>query len=477
MKKKILIGLSAGFFTLSLAHAQETSSTSATNSSVQAQIDELKAEVIKLQTKIDQEQNNKTLTTTDKNEIELEKEYGTLGDRLSGVRNLGLGTGRYYGLDSDDDGSQLLITAPQLNKDYNLLITNQLLDKRVGLVSETGARVQLSGTIQASAVYNTSPFGQIVDDVGEPIPEEKSDLLGQAEFDIAAEISDWWTGYMHFYSGTEPGDSAKLEQAFITVGDLDQLPTFASAGLYFLPSGYYYTNMVSRPQTREVGRSRDNVASITTVWKSFRGTIFGFDSERQEIGQSDTLDQFGASLDYTQRWTEDLRVRMGVGYVNDNSGAEGIAADDVLDIDVPIKHYIPSGNVYGRIDYRDFIFYAEYQDNFKSFQDDELAINGEGAKISAANFEITYNFDWGRKSWITVNYGLTTEALGAQLPERVAGITYGVNVAKNTVISFEYLNQQDYSDNDVGFAASNPDPVLGTGDDNNQFIVQVDLFF
>lgn len=475
MNKKFTSVLLASFFTIPLAHADD--SLIPEPDTVQEQIDQLKKEVIKLQNQVVTE---KKQTSSDQQEVNLEKEYGSLGDRLSGVRNLGLGTGRYYGLDSDDDGSQLLITAPQLNKDYNLLITNQLLDKRVGTVSETGARVQLSGTVQASAMYDTEPFGQFVDDVGEPISEEKSDLLGQAEFDIAAEISDWWTGYMHFYSGTEPNDNARMEQAFVTVGDLDQLPTFASAGLFFLPSGYYYTNMVSRPLTREVGRSRDNVVSITTVWESLRGTIFGFDSERPRVGHSDTLSQWGASLDYTERFNENLRLRFGVGYVNDNSGAEGIAADDVLDIDVPIEHYIPSGNVYGRIDLMDFILYAEYQQNFKAFEADEISINGEGAKISAANFEITYNFDWGRPSWVTLNYGLTTQALGAQLPERVAGITYGVNVAKNTVISFEYLNQQDYSSNDVAYAASSSNPgnvVNGSGNDNNQFIAQVDLFF
>ena len=506
MNKKIITGAFAAVFASSVAYAAEDSD------SVQSQINELKAHIERLEAQVQKEETpqreRKTSTQQERAETRQQKadtydnaseavfspgqkatpaqvednEEDSIGERFTGVRNAGVGTGQYFGLDSAQDGSQLLITAPQLNKDYNLLLQNQLLDKMLGTVAESGARVQLSGTIQSTFQMNSDPFGQVVDDVGEVDTEDKSDLAAQGEFDISAQINDWWTGYLHVFSGTNPGDNAQMEQAFLVLGDLDKIPTYASAGLMFLPSGSYYTQMVSRPLTREVGRQRDNAAVLSTLWGGLRASIFAFDSERPLEDHSDTVNQWGASFEIKEStWDDDLTVRFGAGYLNDNSGAEGISTSDVLDIDVPIDHYIPTGNIYGRLDYKVWTFFAEYQHNFDAFEPDELSYNTEGAQISAANFEITYNFDWGRPSWLTANFGLTEEALGAQLPKNQYGVTYGVNVMKNTVVSFEYLRQNDYSADDFAIAASNDANmfhlVRGTGEDNDQFNVQIDIFF
>lgn len=400
-----------------------------------------------------------------------------VGDMFSGVRRVGLGTGHEFGLDSDTDGTSLLIQAPQLNKDYNLLLTNDFLSKKLGDVSQTGPRVQISGTVEAYMLANSNPFGQYIDDVGNNVPEKKSDLLGQAEFDMAAEINDWWTGYMHFYSDTEPGTNVEMEQAFLVLGNLDEIPTYASAGLMFLSNGYFYTNMVSRPLTREIGRTRDNVAQIGTTWNGFRATLFGYDSERQlEHKSSDSLDQWGFSGEFNRKINQDLKILFGIGYVNDSSGAEAVAASNVFPIEEDIERYIPAGNVHAKVTYQDFIFYAEYQDNFRAFTADEISFNGEGAKLSAGNFEITYNFDFGRPSWVTANYGFTTEALALQLPKSVWGLTYGVEVLKNTILSFEYLYQKDYDANDVGTTAVTS-AIYGQNDANHQFTAQVDIYF
>jgi hypothetical protein len=500
MKNKIVLSALATAFTASVAYGADTTTASQSTqpltqeqlNSVFEQIDQLKAHVTKLQKQVNQQNAQQKAQEADIDETENRDEPESRApnesakqeaveeemEGISAVRQFGAGTGHEFGLDSSDDGTQLLITAPQLNKDYNLLRTNQFLNKEIGKVSEEGPRLQISGTVQASFEANSNPFGQVVDDIGNPIPEEKSDLLGQAEFDMAAEINDWWTGYMHFYSDTQPSTNVGMEQAFIVLGNLDELPTYASAGLMFLPNGSFYTNMVTRPLTREIGRQRDNAAVLGTTWEGWRANIFGFDSERQlsEDG-NDSVNQWGASFDYNTELNEDWKVGLGAGYVNDNSGAEAIAASNVLEFEGTIQRHIPAVNVHGRVDYGPMIFFAEYQDNLRAFQEDEISFNHEGAKISAGNFEVTYNFDCGRPSWLTANYGFTTEALGAQLPRNQYGVTYGVIVLKNTILSFEYLLQNDYSEDDVAKARDEHHHVHGHDDINNQFIAQVDVFF
>jgi len=487
MKSKILLSTLATAFTVSVAEA-------AVDPSVQSQIDQMKEQISKLETQV-KTQDTKTKENTAAI-AEDDKEFDDLDDRIMGVRQEagysipGFGTGKNFGLDMAEDGSETLITAPQLNKDYSLLLQNQFVNKEVGNVSDTGARVQFSGTVEAYAIWDSSPFGQYVDDVDQVQKVEKSNLAGQAEFDLSAQVNDWVTGYIHYFSGTEPGENVEMEQAFIVVGNLDKSPTYASVGKEFVSSGGYNTNMVSRPLTREVGRFRANEATIGTFWEGFRGNLFGYDNERKLTnGSTKSLDQWGAQIEFFSEMSEffeeavdndDVSFKAGVAYVNDISGAESYTAGDVLPLDAAINTYIPSGNVYARLGYGEWSLWGEYQHNFDAFEADQLSFNSDGAKIAATNVELTYRFDLGRPSWLTANYGQTSQALALQIPQRVYGVTYGVNILKNTVLSFEYLLQQDYSDNDVAFAPGNPNVghlQSGTGDKNSQFTAQIDIFF
>jgi hypothetical protein len=493
MKIKILMSALATAFTVSVAEAAETSD-------VQSQLDQLKSQISVLEAKV------KTQNATIQSEqgksrseeahlAEEEKEFDDLDDRVMGIRQErgysipGFGTARNYGLDMAEDGSETLITAPQLNKDYSLLLQNQFVNDEVGEVSDTGARVQFSGTVQASFEADSNPFGQVVDDTGNYETEEKSDLLGQAEFDLSAQINDWVTGYIHYFSSTEPGVNVEMEQAFIVFGNLDRSPTYASVGKEFVSSGGYSTNMVSRPLTREVGRFRANEATVGTFWDGFRGNIFGYDNERELEGDTfKSLGQWGAQIEYFSQMSDsfedtfgdDWSFKAGVAYVNDISTAESYDSSNVLSSDEEINEYIPSGNVYARVGYQEWSLLGEYQHNFEAFEADELSMNSDGAKIAATNVELTYRFDVGRPSWITANYGQSSQALALQLPQRVYGVTYGINILKNTVLSFEYLLQQDYSEDDFAFAPGNlstDNLQLGTGENNNQFTAQVDVFF
>lgn len=493
MKTKILMSALATAFSITVAEAAE-------NTDVQSQIDLLKQQILQLENKVQkQEATIKTeqakVSADEKRLATQEKESSVLDDRIMGVRQEagysipGFGTGKNFGLDMAEDGSETLITAPQLNKDYSLLLQNQFVNQHIGNVSDTGARVQFSGTVEAYAILDSSPFGQYVDDVDDAIKNEKSNLAGQAEFDLSAQVNDWVTGYIHYFSSTEPGDNVEMEQAFIVFGNLDRSPAYASVGKEFVSSGGYSTNMVSRPLTREVGRFRANEATFGTIWEGFRGNIFGYDNERALTnGSTKNLDQWGAQIEFfssesdffQKSVSKDVTFTSGIAYVNDISGAEAYTASDVLPVDDAINAYIPSGNIYGRLGLGEWSLLAEYQHNFKAFEADQLSMNDSGAKIAATNVELTYRFDLGRPSWLTANYGQTSQALALQLPQRVYGVTYGINILKNTVLSFEYLLQQDYSDKDSAYTPSNGNPnnrQLGTGDHNSQFTAQVDVFF
>lgn len=486
MKIKILMSALATAFTVSVAEAAQTTD-------VQSQIDQLKAQISSLENKVQSQ--GKTIKSEQEHLAEEEKEFDDLDDRIMGIRQEagysipGFGTGRNFGLDMAEDGSETLIMAPQLNKDYSLLLQNQFVNEQLGNVSETGARVQFSGTVEASFEADSNPFGQVVDDAGNFETEQKSDLLGQAEFDLSAQVNDWVTGYIHYFSSTEPGSSVEMEQAFIVFGNLDRSPTYASVGREFMSSGSYSTNMVSRPLTREIGRFRANEATLGTIWEGFRANIFGYDNERQLTSDdSKSVDKWGAQIEYFSQmsdffedtFSDDWSFKAGAAYVNDLSTGESYDTSNVLPTSFEIDHYIPSGNVYARLGYQEWSLMGEYQHNFKAFEADELSMNSDGAKVAATNVELTYRFDLGRPSWITANYGQTSDALALQLPQRVYGVTYGINILKNTVLSFEYLLQQDYSEDDVAFAPGNENfdhLQRGTGDNNSQFIVQVDLFF
>lgn len=87
-------------------------------------------------------------------------------------------------------------------------------------------------------------------------------------------------------------------------------------------------------------------------------------------------------------------------------------------------------------------------DNFTS---SELSYNGQGAKPSAMNFEVGYNFTlFGNEATVDLAYQTTEQALGLGLPKSSVSTAITFLVMNDVTLAFEIAKQKDYSINNGG---------------------------
>jgi hypothetical protein len=458
-----------------LGMSSSTIAFAAKNTSTNEEISDLKRRLQVLEKRVDEntdvETQNGTVNAND-------PDIGVIRDVVR------FGTGPYFGLDATYDGSDLLVNEPSINKDLGILRQNKYLNEHIGHVSDSGPRVQFSGNVEVWAQANSQPFGLLQTNSPIGLLEEKNFMGASADLDFAAQINTWWTGYIRLDGNVEEPSIVTLDQSFIILGDLQQLPTYATLGRLYIPSGAFNTNMASSPVTRTIGRTKATALVIGESYNGFDGALFGYDGRTiKEDAPSDRLDEWGAGLQYTTRnlFYKGYFLRAGVGFNSNVSSSDGFTNTFVLGDDGFVDNFIPATDIHGAFGAGILTVSGEYIFLNRSFQPDEISYNYEGAKPSGLNVEATFAFSetsWFKKPTnIILNYGQTKQAVALGIPKYLYGGAYQVVVMKNTIVTLEYLHRRDYG-KDVTYSTQQfPEIHTGTNDTDNQVRGQVDVYF
>jgi len=404
-----------------------------------------------------------------------EKKLEERSDSIEDIRDLvRFGTGPYFGLDATYDGSDLLINEPSINKDLGILRQNLYLNEHAGHVSDSGPRVQFSGNVEVFAVGNSQPFG---------LSPFKSAIGATADLDFAAQINSWWTGYIRFNGDVTEPAYITLDQSFIILGNLEELPTYGTLGRLYLPSGSFSTNMATSPVTRTLGRTKATAFVLGSSYEGFDAALFGYDGRTSRDNSRDHLDEWGAGLQYTTRnlMNEGAFWRFGAGYNSNIASSDGMTSSAVLGDFGTVHDFIPAVDIHNSIGYGITKLNAEYLFLTKSFKPYEISFNAEGAKPEALNvelvFEIKPNAWFEKPNTFVLNYGMTNEAVALGLPKSLYGGAWQVVVMKNTLVTIEYLHKRDY-DKEIFYTTEQiPTISFGTNSTDNQIRGQVDVFF
>jgi len=317
--------------------------------------------------------------------------------------------------------------------------------------------VTVTGLVQIEARYN-----QDYDEV------DASDfIVDELGVGIEAQVHKWATAQIVFLY-EEGATPLEIDEAIITLGNLEASPVYLSTGQLYVPFGNFESNMISDPLTLELAEAREKALQLGFEAGGAYGSIYGFNGSTQDDAR-DTIDHYGAQIGFAME-TGPASFDLGIGYISDISDSDGLT--DALGGEDNVPYLVDYDYVNGLaahliVNAAGVNLIGEYVMALDTFKMDHLAFNGNGAEPKAWNVELGYTFKLANKEMtFALGYQGTEEALALGLPETryLGGLSMGI--FQNTTLSLEYAFDEDYAQSEGG-----------TGEDATQVILQLAVEF
>jgi hypothetical protein len=403
-------------------------------------------------------------------------------EEVEASRTTSFGTLPRFGIGADVFGDDLYIHDFGLNRDLQLLLQKEYIQQTIGSF-DGNPRILISGLITAKADSRTDDSFGIYEDVNGQTMDATSAI------DFSAFVSDWWMGYFEF-----DGDSAggvTVDQIFATAGNLDKFPGYATLGFIYVPNGSYRTKMITDSLPQKLARTRENTALLgfdyaEFEYAGFNGAVYVMDAEPQET-ETNRFNQWGANLAmrHVPLAKGSFAYDIGVSFMNNIASSAGISSE--LPDDTILNGYVPAFNVRGKASKGPVFGYAEYVFSIDAFNKNNVAdgvvtptpdhfADIQSVMPNASHFEVGVNFNcYVPMSWV-VAYDQTNDSLAFGLPEQQYGSTLEMDVYENTILSVEYSQLRDYSDDTVAIIDGGH-TVFGTDELDKVARLQIDVYF
>jgi len=307
-----------------------------------------------------------------------------------------------------------------------------------GLLSEAGKRLSVYGAVELEGSYNNYE-----PNVGEGSTE--SDFsLATAEVFFDATINKYTKGLIHLlYEGE--GDAMNVDEAFILIGQTEDMPFYFLGGLMYPAIGLFETYMVSDPITQNAFETQATAGEIGWAqdWFNVGAGVFNAGVHQSDDAPDNNINSFyvRAQFDAPEgALGEGVDLNFGVAYTNNIAG--GNLGDEV--VDEQLKDLVGGISLMLNAQYRWVVFNGEYITALDDFQAGELSFIDGKAKPYAYNLELAFLplEDWS----FAVRYEGSSD-LGDFEPERQYGFAVSWNFLPDTAISLEWL-RGDYANDD-----------------------------
>ena len=397
----------------------------------------------------------------------------------------------------DFRGSGLLINYSSIDKDVAALsqrrdFYNQM--RAAGLVLPRYPILELSGRIEGEfrqyRLWNGREGNAI-------------DLSG-AELDMQALVNDWFLGFMSFAYDNSPTDSGNrinnsslyLDNGFITLGNLNKIPYYATIGQIYVPFGQFSSYLISDPLNKIIFRTKARALSIgyqSLQGQGFYGALFGFQGPTREGYKTATLtvpdssyyiNTFGGNIGYAYT-VGPLSGLIGGSIINNVADSLGMQSTDgpyfggfaTSAATEVLAHPVPGYDLRAEMNYEPFVLIAEYTAATRGFSPLDLTFNGQGAKPAGYHLEAIYKFDmFQRPSNLALGYGRSFEALALNVPQYRGAIALNTAIWKNTLLSLEYRQDVNYAQDDTA-SGSNGGVFSPVGKNQNVVTAHFDIYF
>lgn len=406
------------------------------------------------------------------------------------------------GMTTAYNGSDLVVNQPYINEGLFLLKQRQHILNSMqwpGHIwpSDTPI-VNLSGKIETQFL-NANTFHHL--------PNSAGIDLSAAELDTEVLVNKWITGLIAFVYDNGPtransfnfieNSNVFVDRAFLTFGDLNTSPFYASVGQLYVPFGRYSSAMISDPLTKLLGRTKARALSVGLMKdlnpeNKINMAVFAFRGPTQTDEGNHNLRNYGADIAYTftqPRWN----LSLGTSYIRniadstgmqhngnvDPTGFAGFATDNNTEILQPVAGW----DVRGTLGVGPVRLNVEYVTALTAFSVDTLSFGPKehqhGAQPNALSTELSYDFNiCNKRSTFAIGYSQSHEALALLLPKQRYSATLSTSIWRNTIQSIEFRHDVDYAATDVAQGDSDTfTSITGTGNTANTIMLQFGLYF
>jgi hypothetical protein len=388
----------------------------------------------------------------------------------------------------------LIVNYSSYNEDLRLLQLRQQMFQQYqqqNIPAPDAPMLMLSGKVEAQAAYQNTYSGTHTSSLN----------LSSAELDLIPTIGEWASGFIalgYDDAATLNNLSAvqnsrvQVKKAFLTFGNLNQFPLYATIGQFNVPFGAYASNMISDTIPQDIFQTRARALLLGYEGKSGQGPyaeIFAFNGDTN-TNQNNNINNVGANVGFNftrGTFSGDLGVS-GIANVADslsmqNTGSpafQGFAIPTVANQTPEFLHrQVPGAALHGSVGLGNFSLLAEYIGATSPFDQQDMTFNNHGAEPRAMNVEAAYSFPvfGGKPGAISAGYGRSWDAVALGVPESRYIASFTTSLWRDTIEEIEFRHDINYNSSDVASAQSVNIPADLFGGSANSVLLQLGVYF
>lgn len=397
-------------------------------------------------------------------------------------------TSPYLGVRSAFDGSDLIVNISSINEDVRLLlqrktIAEMLLSQKKHFPEHP--MIELSGKLEGYALGNWPYSGSRTGDIN----------LKSAEIDVATYINPWITGFFaikydnappQLFSQRAANSRLFLNKGFITLGNMQETPFYATLGQLYVPFGLYSSRMLTStlPYVLGATRSRAFVVGYNPVADShLYGAAYIFHGDILSPGRV----QGGANLGYRYR-KDHVFAELGASVISNIAESDGFQATGssvfpgfgASPATQRLVSRVPGVGTHLKLSYGNHSLKSEYVAAVTRFNAADLTFNGRGARPWAVNVEYNYGFELKKiPGAISFGYGHSGEAYALTLPRDTLITSLCMSFWKDTLATLEYVHSYNYPVGTTGTGRGQVGtlPSASLGKTADSLIFQFGIYF
>ncbi len=394
---------------------------------------------------------------------QLQKEIDALkAQKLAPEHKVVFTTSPYLSFKSAYDASDLTANYSTINEDLILLRQRQQLERQThaeGKLFSDRSVIEVGGGLegQGRSVFRSKEHGS-------------TDLdLTRADINVLAQISEWATGFLTIAYDNSPllrtiggvqmaRSRFFLPRGFMTIGNFNKSPFYATFGQMYVPFGRYASNLLSPPLTLVLGRTTGRALLLGYDHGGLYGSFYAFHGDTHTGGTG--VNQWGANTGYRYEYC-DYKANVGAGYIANMTDSNGmrrawLAFNGEFAALGLLAKRVPGMDFHGEFSKGPYDLFAEYIGATQSFDPHDLSFNGHGAKPQAAHLELAYHPKTVKPSTIGAGYGQSWQILN--IPQKSLFAVYSTSLWKNTIETLEY--RRDISQRLSGEGRENSNTVI-----------------
>ena len=301
------------------------------------------------------------------------------------------------------------------------------------------ADVSISGAVEVEAAMVEDFDGVQTTDI----------VVATAAVGLDAKINDRVSATMAFlYEGDDAafdGTTFGLDEGYVTLR-MNQT-TSLIAGRVYVPFGNFESNMVSDPQTLELGETSETVLMVSEDSGRISGSIYTFNGDVDEDAEitkgDDAALSFGANIAIATD-----SVSLGASYISNIAETGALEA-----LGGNVESAVAGMGVSFGYSMGNFSLIAEHVAAMDSFAVTDLGgATANEETPSATNVEIAFGLQSG--ATLAAAYQTTSETLFLGMPETVTSVAYSSELMPGVGMGIEYAVADDYEIVDGGSGES-----------------------